>query len=93
MTQTRRQWIATFADPAVLSDLFAAARDAMRQICDHAPEDCNCELNRATFQEWAEWVELEVERERGKPVRFEPGYRPRRKDDERPPTLNLAIAG
>ena len=81
MSAPRREWIQRFADPAVMSDLFAAARDAMRQICDHDPSECNCELNRATFQEWAEWVELEVEKERGKPVRIEPAGRPNRKRD------------
>lgn len=90
MTSPRRQWLATFADPAVLSDLFAAARDAMSQVCDHEPSECGCELNRATFLEWAEWVERELHAERQHPTRFERGHRPRRKPGEQ---LSLAIAG
>lgn len=91
MTQPRREFLATFT-PEVLSDLRAAARHLMAQICSHDPEDCGCELNRFTPAEFVDWLEMEVEREHGKPVRFELGHRPRRMKDE-PGPLNLAIAG
>lgn len=92
MTGRARDWISTFADEAVLSDLFAAARDCMAQVCAHKPEDCDCDLNRFTPVEFAEFVELQVRQEGRRPIRFEAGHRPRRKDDE-PPTLNLVVAG
>lgn len=79
MTAARRDWLSTFADPAVLSDLRAAARDAMRMVCNHEPEECDCPLNRATFAEWVDWVELEVARERGKPLYMRPAGQPNRK--------------
>lgn len=92
MTRTR-EWVRTFSDPAVMSDLFAAAHDAMRQICEHDPSECDCPLNRATFHEWAEWVQLEVERERGKPVRIEPAGRPGRKEAAHIRRLSMAATG
>ena len=95
MTAPKRDWLATFSDEAVLSDLFAAARDAMRQVCDHDPAECGCDLNRATFQEWAEWVEIEVRKEGRKPVRIEPAGRPGRRKaaDRRTLGLEFAAAG
>jgi hypothetical protein len=92
MTAARRDWITTFADPAVLSDLFAAARSCMAQVCDHEPTDCDCELNRATFQEFAEWVELEVQAAQREPTRIEPAGRPNRKRDG-DIRMSLTIAG
>lgn len=92
MTQARREWIQRFADPAVLSDAFAAARELMGQVCNHKPDECDCELNRFTPVEFCEWIELEVQQGRRRPVRFEPGHRPRRKDDQ-PPEWHLAVAG
>lgn len=93
MTQARREWIATFSDPAARSALRDAAVECMRQICDHDPDDCECSLNMYTPVEFFDWLEREVEQNRQRPLRFEPGHRPRRRDDEPPPTLNLAIAG
>lgn len=90
MTAPRREWLQTFADPAILSDLFAAARDAMGQVCDHEPSECSCELNRATFQEWAEWVAIEAERSKGEPLHLRPAGQPGRKR-EGDPRLNLAV--
>lgn len=64
----------------------------MRQVCTHEPDECDCELNRFTPAEFIEWLELEVERERGKPVRLQPAGRPNapRLSD---PRINLAAAG
>ena len=91
MTAPRCDWLATFADPATLSDLFAAARSCMAQICSHEPEDCDCALNRFTPVEFAEFVEIEVKQFGQWPVRFESGHRPRRMKDEK--RLNLVMAG
>jgi len=90
VTHPRREWMQTFADEAVMSDLYAAVRELMAQVCDHAPEDCNCPLNRVTPIEVAEWIEMEVRQNREGPIRFEPGNRPRRKESS---TLNLAVSG
>jgi hypothetical protein len=90
VTQARRDWLATFANPAVLSDLFAAARDCMAQVCDHEAHECPCPENRMTMVEFAEWVELEVKMAEREPVRFEPAGRPRRKAADQ---LRLSLAG
>jgi hypothetical protein len=94
MSLARRDWLDTFADPAVVSDLRAAARELMRQVCTHAPEDCDCELNRFTPAEFVDWLEGEVQQQRQRPMRFESGFRPRRmKGEEKPPTWSLAAEG
>lgn len=90
MTVRARDWLPTFADPATLSDLFAAARDCMAQVCDHQPHECPCPENRMTMVEFAEWVELEVKMAEREPVRFERGKRPRRMKADQ---LTLSIAG
>lgn len=95
MTQPRRDWLTTFADAATLSDLRAAMVDCMADVCEHDPAECDCQANRMTPLEVYEWLELKVNIERGKPVRFEPGYRPRRLKDEpevRDLRLNLAAS-
>lgn len=88
-----RGWVTTFADPAVLSDLFAAARDAMRQVCHHDPSECDCPLNRATFHEWVEWLELEVQRERGQPLHLRPAGQPNRRRTDPRLDVSLSLAG
>lgn len=90
MALPRRPFLESMT-PEILSDLRAAARHLMRQICEHEPEDCECTLNMYTPMEFVDWLDDEAAKERGKPVRFESGYRPRRKDDE-PPQWNLARA-
>lgn len=92
MSLPRREFLGTFT-PEVLSDLRAAARHLMAQICTHEPDDCDCELNRFTPAEFVDWLEAEVERERGKPVRIEPAGRPGRKDAADIRSLRLAVAG
>lgn len=88
-----REWIRTFGDDATLRDLREALRAMAAELDDCDPEQCmHAEQRVHPFEVW-EWIEREVQRERGRPVRFEPGYRPRRKDDE-PPQWNLArVAG
>lgn len=93
MTARARGWLRTFADEAVLSDLFAAVDELMGQVCDHDPSECSCPLNQMTPREVAEWVQLEVTQDRQRPMRFEPGYRPRRLKDDPPPQWNLAASG
>ena len=57
----RRPWTDTFRDPAVLSDLLAAAADCMRQACtSHELAECDCRTNLMTPAEFASWVEREV---------------------------------
>ena len=92
MTDRRRDFLATF-DPEVISDLRRAAHHLMAQICSHAPDDCDCELNRFTPAEFVDWLETEAQMERGKPVRIEPAGRPGRKDAARVRSLGLAVAG
>lgn len=93
MSLTRREWLRTFSDQAVLSDLRTAARELMRQVCQHDPSECDCELNRFTPMEFAEWIELEVQQDRQRPMRFEPAGRPGRKSDDLPPEWSLSAAG
>ena len=90
MTSRAREWIRTFADPATLSDLRAAATDCQAQICNHDPPDCDCPENRMLPSEFVDWLERELHVEGQRPTRFEPGHRPRRKRHEQ---LTLAIAG
>lgn len=90
MTAQKRDWLRTFAEPAVLSDLFAAARDCMGQVCGHEPADCDCPENLMQPSEFAEWIQRETLMAQQGPTRFERGKRPyRRKADQ----LKLAIAG
>lgn len=91
MTARRRDWLRTFADPAMLSDLRAAAADCMSQVCGHEPHECDCRANLMQPVEFCDWVELEVRNAEHDPVRFERGHRPRRR--KRPDQLTLAIAG
>lgn len=86
-----REWARTLGDPAVLSDLRAAAADCMAMVCNHEPSECDCPENRMTMMEFVDWIELEAKREQGRPVRFEKGYRPYPKRDER--EWNLAASG
>lgn len=85
-----RAWVRTFSDPAVLSDLRAAAHECMGQVCTHRPEHCDCSENRMTPDELVAWIEREVFIDKERPAKFEPGHRPRVKRQEQ---LNLALAG
>jgi hypothetical protein len=85
-----REWIRTFGDPAVLSDLRAAARACMATVCSHTPDRCDCVANRMTPDELVAWIEREVILSQQRPMRFERGHRPRTKKQEQ---LNLALAG
>lgn len=85
-----RDWLDTFT-PAVLSDLRAAIRAMAAELDDCDPEQCLHPEQRVHPHEVWEWIDREVKREQGRPVRFEKGYRPRRMKDE--PTWNLSAAG
>lgn len=86
----QRLWIATFADPATLSDLRAAASSCMGELCDCEPEECEHREQLMTPIEFFQWVEREVHLAQRQPVRFEPGHRPFAKKVR---TLNMAAAG
>jgi len=91
MSIERRPWLATFADPVVLSDLFAAASDCMAQICADDPAECSCAGNLMTPLEFVQWLEVERHNaERAGRSQFERGHRPR---SHRPNGLLLARAG
>lgn len=83
------RWIATFADPATLSDLRAAASSCMGELCDCEPEECEHREQLMTPIEFFQWVEREVHLARREPVRFERGHRPRQKAAGR---VHLAVA-
>lgn len=89
MTQGRREWLSTFADPAVLSDARAAAESCMREICQHKPEECDCRANLMTPTEFVDWLEAEIHAAKREPVRFEKGHRPKARNGE---GLTLAVA-
>jgi hypothetical protein len=71
MTDARRDWVPTFADPAVLSDLFKAARSCMRAADDCDPELCAHPINRMTPMDFAQWVEDEINAAKRAPVRLD----------------------
>jgi hypothetical protein len=77
-----REWHCTLADPAILSDLAAAARDCQRQVCTHDPGDCDCSANMMTPAEFVDWITAEIATAAREPVRFEKGHRPRRRKDD-----------
>lgn len=64
-------WLTTFADPAVLSDLFAAARECMGELDDCEPDLCPHPASRMTPLELAQWVESEVHRVQVAPQRLD----------------------
>jgi len=92
-----RDWLATFDDPAVLADLFEAARSYTRDGCVHQhrhngtvtedPDFCDCRENQIGPIEFAQWVEQELHHRRRR-GRAEPAGRPGR----RKPDLLLAVA-
>lgn len=91
MSLERRPWLDTVTDPAMLSDLLAAASDCMAQICADDPAECSCAGNRMTPIEFVEWLERERHiADRDGRSQFEPGHRPR---THRPAGLLLARAG
>jgi hypothetical protein len=92
---TRRDWVRTFADPAILSDLRDAMRSMSAQLDDCDPSDCTHPEQRVHPMEVADWVEREVHVAGQRPTRFERGHRPRRKQQElaRVDRLNLSQAG
>lgn len=71
MTAPRRDWIATFADKAVLSDLFAAMDACMAELCDCDPDTCPHPQNRMTPREAAQWVETTINTAARAPVRLD----------------------
>ena len=90
MSLPRREFLDSMT-PEILSDLRAAARHLMRQICTHEPEDCECTLNMYTPMEFVDWLDDESTRERGKPQHLRPAGQPNRKL-EGELRLNLAAA-
>ena len=74
MTNLSRDWLATFADPAVRSDLRAAARSCMDYVDEDPdePEPCgHRQVDLMTPMEFVDWVEREVllDRQRPTPMR------------------------
>lgn len=62
MIDPPRAWLRTFADPAVLSDLLAAARSCMADVDDCDPDECDHPEQLVTPLELAQWIEREVHR-------------------------------
>jgi hypothetical protein len=90
----RRDWVHTFADPAILSDLFAAAQSCMSQVCSHDPAECDCRENLMTPLELAQWVEREIHANGGMRHHRPAGQPNRRRDGQaRVMPLDLSIAG
>jgi hypothetical protein len=89
---TRRDWVRTFSEPAVLSDLFSAAQSCMAQVCTHDPAECGCRENQMTPLELAQWIEREVHARGG---HGRPAGQPNRRRDGRVRAmpLDLSIAG
>jgi len=92
---TDRSWLVTFADAAVLSDLFDAARDCMAELDDCDPELCAHPEQLMMPIGLPQWIEREIhiaaqQLAAQQPSRFERGHRPRRLKDGR---RSLAIAG
>jgi hypothetical protein len=92
VTQSRRSWLATFSDEAVLSDLEAALRFMAGELDDCDPEECMHPEQRVHPYEVLEWIRQQVEREKQRPQRLEPAGRPNRKRDGNT-RMSLAIAG
>lgn len=96
MTQPRREWIRDLAaDPAVLSAVRAAAETCMREVCErHEPSECSCAVQMCTPLEFAEWLELTIERQRREPLRLD--HRENRQAGQsarRVSEAHLAVAG
>lgn len=89
MTQPRREWVQTFADPALLSDLRAAIVDMARTIDACDPEECMHDEAMVHPIEVFHWIECEVQAAKREPVRFERGHRPKARNGE---GLTLAVA-
>lgn len=92
MTAPRREWITTFSDEAVLSDLRKAAIDSMREIDDCPPEICPHAENRLTPIEFFNWVEATIHRAAREPVRLD-HRETRRAGQVRRRTLEIVAAG
>jgi len=71
MTQPRRAWIESFSDPAVLSDLFAAAKSYMAEGDDCDPEHCPHPEQRMTPIEFAQWIEEQAAGVKRAPIRLD----------------------
>ena len=78
----RRSWITTFADPALLSDLRAAARAYHAEVDDCDPERCAHPEPMMMPVDLPNWIERQVLLERQRPVRFEKGHRPKSRNHE-----------
>ena len=92
MTRTR-EWVRTFSDPAVMSDLREALRAMAGELDDCDPEECLHPEQRIHPHEVYEWIEREVHRENGKPAKLEPAGRPGRKDAAHIRSLSLTATG
>jgi hypothetical protein len=71
VTDARRDWMPTFADRAVLSDLRKAARRCMTEADDCDPELCQHPVNRMTPIEFCDWVETTINTAARAPVRLD----------------------
>lgn len=92
MTDARRDWMPTFADPAILSDLFKAARSCMRSADDCDPELCVHSVNRMTPMDFAQWVEDEIAAAKRAPIRLD--HRETRQAGQvRRRNLEIVVAG
>jgi hypothetical protein len=92
VTAARRDWLPTFADEAVLSDLEAALRSMAGELDDCNPEECMHPEQRIHPFEVYVWVVRELHMAQQRPSRLEPAGRPNRKRDG-DTRMSLAIAG
>lgn len=76
----------------MVAAIAAAAKDLMADVCGDEPDRCDCRENRMTPLEVADWIQREVIIANGRPVRFEPAGRPRRRQDDFHSELTLASA-
>lgn len=93
MSAARRPWLATFADPAVLSDLRAAIHSMMLELDDCDPEHCAHPEQMCWPIEVFQYIERELHVDGQRPVRFEKGHRPRQQFPAGYRSRNLAAAG
>lgn len=87
---TVRDWHRTFSDPVVLADLEAALRQMAAELDDCDPEECLHPEQRVHPFEVLTWIQDELRMAGKRPMRFEPGHRPRRMKHE---TRTMATAG
>lgn len=94
MTQARREWLATFMDPAVLSDLRKAVCAMAAEIDDCDPEECMHPDALVHPIEVFHWIERELHIEHQRPFHMRPAGQPNRhRDGQLRMALPLAATG